>query len=109
MRNGEFTFTLRGARSGVVNAFMLFCGSVSKNSICGRRSTFCASGPITVFLSGVVARAGRRSGDPKALDQSKMALAQRMHASDESASTIAQALGVSRATVYRVLAERDDE
>jgi DNA invertase Pin-like site-specific DNA recombinase len=34
------------------------------------------------------------------------AVAQRMHASGESASTIAATLGVSRATVYRVLAER---
>jgi DNA invertase Pin-like site-specific DNA recombinase len=33
------------------------------------------------------------------------ALAQRMHASGESANTIATALGVSRATVYRVVAE----
>jgi DNA invertase Pin-like site-specific DNA recombinase len=31
-----------------------------------------------------------------------------MHASDESANTIAKTLGVSRATVYRVLAEDDD-
>jgi DNA invertase Pin-like site-specific DNA recombinase len=38
-----------------------------------------------------------------------MALAQRMHASGESASTIAATLGVSRAIVYRVLAEHDDE
>ena len=37
------------------------------------------------------------------------ALAQRMHISGESAGTIAQALGVSRATVYRVLAERNDQ
>jgi predicted transcriptional regulator len=36
-----------------------------------------------------------------------MALAHRMHASGESASTIAATLGVSRAAVYRVLAERD--
>src|SRR6476620_9721733 len=49
---------------------------------------------------------GQSIGRPKALDQSKMALAQRMHASGESASTIAAALGVSRATVYRVLAEQ---
>jgi len=48
---------------------------------------------------------GQSIGRPKALDQSKVALAQRMHASGESASTIASALGVSRATVYRVLAE----
>lgn len=48
---------------------------------------------------------GQSIGRPKALDQSKVALAQRMHTSGESASTIAAALGVSRATVYRVLAE----
>ena len=52
---------------------------------------------------------GQSIGRPKALSQSKMALAQRMHASGESASTIAATLGVSRATVYRVLAEHDDE
>ncbi len=51
---------------------------------------------------------GQRIGRPKALDKSKASLAQRMHASGESASTIAAALGVSRATVYRVLAERND-
>ena len=32
-----------------------------------------------------------------------------MHASGESASTVAATLGVSRATVYRVLAEQGDE
>jgi DNA invertase Pin-like site-specific DNA recombinase len=37
--------------------------------------------------------------------KSKARLAQRMHASGESASTIAATMGVSRATVYRVLAE----
>ena len=47
---------------------------------------------------------GQSIGRPKALDQSKVALAQRMHASGE-ATTIASALGVSRATVYRVLAD----
>ena len=52
---------------------------------------------------------GQSIGRPKALDQSKVALAQRMHASGESASTIAVTLGVSRATVYRVLAEGADE
>jgi DNA invertase Pin-like site-specific DNA recombinase len=46
---------------------------------------------------------GQHIGRPKALDKSKAALAQRMHTSGESASTIATALGVSRATVYRVL------
>jgi len=48
---------------------------------------------------------GQSVGRPKALDAAKAALAQRMHASGESASTIAQALKVSRATVYRVLAD----
>jgi DNA invertase Pin-like site-specific DNA recombinase len=51
---------------------------------------------------------GQAIGRPKALDASKMALAQRMHASGEDASTIAATLGVSRATVYRVLAEGAD-
>jgi DNA invertase Pin-like site-specific DNA recombinase len=48
---------------------------------------------------------GQHIGRPNALDQKKAALAQRMHTSGESASTIAAALGVSRATVYRVLAD----
>jgi DNA invertase Pin-like site-specific DNA recombinase len=50
---------------------------------------------------------GQSIGRPKALDKSKAALAQRMHASGEPASTIAATLGVSRATVYRVLSESD--
>jgi DNA invertase Pin-like site-specific DNA recombinase len=49
---------------------------------------------------------GQSIGRPKALEPSKVALAQRMHTSGESASTIAATLGVSRATVYRVLAEQ---
>jgi DNA invertase Pin-like site-specific DNA recombinase len=52
---------------------------------------------------------GQSIGRPRALDKSKSALAQRMHAAGESASTIATALGVSRATVYRVLAEQTAE
>ncbi|MGD1206893.1 recombinase family protein [Mycobacterium seoulense] len=51
---------------------------------------------------------GLATGRPKALDESKAALAQRMHVSGESANTIARALGVSRATVYRVLSQRAD-
>src|SRR5271170_5076296 len=51
---------------------------------------------------------GQAIGRPKALDKSKAALAMLMHASGESASTIAATLGVSRATVYRVLAENAD-
>jgi DNA invertase Pin-like site-specific DNA recombinase len=50
-----------------------------------------------------------RSGGPKVLNDSKAALARRLHASGESASTIATTLGVSRATVYRVLAEQADD
>jgi len=45
----------------------------------------------------------------KALDKSKAVLAQRMHASGESANTIAATLAVSRAAVYRVLAEPSNE
>jgi DNA invertase Pin-like site-specific DNA recombinase len=52
---------------------------------------------------------GQHIGRPKALDEKKAALAMRMHASGESASTIANTLGVSRATVYRVLAEQTAE
>jgi DNA invertase Pin-like site-specific DNA recombinase len=51
---------------------------------------------------------GQHIGRPKALDVKKAGLAQRMHANGESASTIAATLGVSRATVYRVLAEQTD-
>jgi DNA invertase Pin-like site-specific DNA recombinase len=52
---------------------------------------------------------GQAIGRPKALDHSKAALARRMHESGEPVSTIATTLGVSRATVYRVLAEETDE
>jgi DNA invertase Pin-like site-specific DNA recombinase len=52
---------------------------------------------------------GQAIGRPKALDASKAKLARRMHASGESATTIAAALGVSRATVYRILAEDGGE
>jgi DNA invertase Pin-like site-specific DNA recombinase len=51
---------------------------------------------------------GQSIGRPKALDRQKAALAQRMSSSGESATTIAAALGVSRATVYRVLAVEND-
>lgn len=46
---------------------------------------------------------GQSIGRPKALSDEKAALARRMHDSGEAATTIAKALGVSRATVYRVL------
>ena len=58
-----------------------------------------------------VAREARRArgqhvGRPKALDENNAALARRMHSSGEPARTIATVLNVSRATVYRVLAEQ---
>lgn len=49
---------------------------------------------------------GQAIGRPKALTDEKVALARRMHDSGESASVIAKTLGVSRATVYRVLADQ---
>lgn len=51
---------------------------------------------------------GQAIGRPKALDAQKAALARRMHASGESAPTIAATLGVSRATVYRALANEPE-
>jgi DNA invertase Pin-like site-specific DNA recombinase len=51
---------------------------------------------------------GQAIGRPKALNQSKSVLAQRMHANGESARTIATTLGVSRATVHRVLSDQAD-
>lgn len=52
-------------------------------------------------------RRGRAIGRPKDLDASKAKLARRMHASGEPATTIAAALNVSRATVYRILSEEE--
>ena len=52
---------------------------------------------------------GQAIGRPKALDKPQSELARRMHASGESVGTIATTLGVSRATVYRVLAELREE
>ena len=50
-----------------------------------------------------------KSGRPKALDAPEANLARRMHASGEPVTTIAAALGVSRASVYRILAEEGGE
>jgi DNA invertase Pin-like site-specific DNA recombinase len=52
---------------------------------------------------------GQSIGRPRVLDKSKAALAQRMNANGKSARTIADILGVSRATVYRALADHNDE
>ncbi|CPR37721.1 site-specific recombinase PinR [Mycobacteroides abscessus] len=51
---------------------------------------------------------GQAIGRPKVLDAQKASLAQRMHAAGEPATTIASTLGVSRATVYRVLAQDNE-
>ncbi|MGR6978374.1 recombinase family protein [Mycobacteroides abscessus] len=48
---------------------------------------------------------GQNVGRPKVLDDQKAAAARRMQKAGEPASSIASVLGVSRATVYRVLAE----
>jgi DNA invertase Pin-like site-specific DNA recombinase len=50
---------------------------------------------------------GQHIGRPKKLDKSKAALARRMHANGEPVTTVAATLGVSRATLYRVLAENE--
>ena len=47
---------------------------------------------------------GQHVGRPKAMDSEKAALARRMHAAGEPVKTIAEMLGVSAATVYRVVA-----
>jgi Helix-turn-helix domain of resolvase len=59
---------------------------------------------------GAAARQARRArgqhiGRPKVLDDQNAKLGRGMHENGESASTIATALGISRATVYRVLAD----
>jgi DNA invertase Pin-like site-specific DNA recombinase len=48
-------------------------------------------------------------GRPRALTSEQIALAERMRASGEPVPTIAETLGVSRATLYRVLAERETD
>jgi DNA invertase Pin-like site-specific DNA recombinase len=52
---------------------------------------------------------GQAIGRPKALDPAKAQLARRMSAAGEPAAVIGQTLGVSRATVYRVLAEDEEQ
>ena len=56
-----------------------------------------------------VSKTSTRPQVDSALDKAKAALACRMHSSGEPASTIATTLGVSRATVYRVLAEQAED
>ncbi len=51
---------------------------------------------------------GRHIGRPRVLDDEQAALARRMRASGESVAQIHRALGVSRATLYRALAEETE-
>ena len=48
---------------------------------------------------------GKQTGRPRALKPDQVALARRMKDSGESVSTICDTLKVSRATLYRMLAE----
>jgi DNA invertase Pin-like site-specific DNA recombinase len=51
---------------------------------------------------------GQHIGRPKSLDASKAALAKRMRDAGEPVPVIAETLGVSRATVYRAIAEAQE-
>lgn len=64
--------------------------------------------PGTQALSGRAARgrSARTIGRPRALDAEQIARAEQMRARGISVPRIAQELGVSRATLYRTLAER---
>jgi len=46
---------------------------------------------------------GKQTGRPRALTDDQVRLARRMHESGENITTIGKTLGVSRATVYRVI------
>ena len=66
---------------------------------------------VGVSVGRRLGRRGGRGASPSVVRKlsmfRKLALAQRMHASGESASTIAATLDVSRATVYRVLNQQE--
>ncbi|WP_458681643.1 recombinase family protein [Prescottella equi] len=48
---------------------------------------------------------GKQTGRPRALDDEQVGVARRMRESGESIATITKTLGISRATLYRVLAD----
>lgn len=48
---------------------------------------------------------GKQTGRPRALAVDKIALARRTHGSGETIATICESMGVSRATLYRALAD----
>lgn len=64
-----------------------------------------AEARLRVRSTGDRHRAGHR-GRPRALTDEQVALAHQMRADGEQVPTIATALGVSRATLYRTLAEK---
>lgn len=51
---------------------------------------------------------GQNIGRPRKLTQDRLALAERMRESGEPVPTIAETLGVSTPTMYRLLAERSN-
>ncbi|GAC85809.1 recombinase family protein [Gordonia paraffinivorans] len=56
--------------------------------------------------TGTHSRPASNIGRPRVLDDDQVLRAEQMRAAGESVSRIAEALGVSRATLYRTLAER---
>jgi DNA invertase Pin-like site-specific DNA recombinase len=59
--------------------------------------------------AGRVGHAARPSADPRHSTSPSQSWPRRMHTSGEPVSTIAATLGVSRATVYRVLSETEGQ
>ena len=56
-----------------------------------------------------VRKSGRKLGRPSKLTADQAALARRMKASGETAATICGALGIGRTTLYRYLADSDED
>ncbi|HWT47494.1 MAG TPA: helix-turn-helix domain-containing protein [Mycobacterium sp.] len=54
-------------------------------------------------------RSGRRFGRAAKLTAEQAMLARRMRASGETAATIYQTMGIGRTTLYRYLADRDED
>ena len=54
-------------------------------------------------------KSGRKFGRPAKLNGDQAALARRMKANGETAATICETLGIGRTTLYRYLAESDED
>ncbi|HYY01025.1 MAG TPA: helix-turn-helix domain-containing protein [Mycobacterium sp.] len=54
-------------------------------------------------------KSGRKFGRPAKLNGDQAALARRMKANGETAATICATLGIGRTTLYRYLAESDED